>query len=522
MPASHAGAAVDPAETAADLPGAIDHDLLGPALAAGPDRLAVLTADQAFRYRDLDRRATQLARRLRRRGLAAGDRVAILATNHIAHVDLLCAAPRAGVIAVPLNTRLAAAELLRIAALVQPALLLVDTEHEAVGLTLGVAVIRLSDYEAWLAAAGDGPAEPLARPGPDDLHLLLFTGGTTGTPKAACLPYRQTLGNADDTVRAWGLRPDDVAIQCTPMFHAGANVLSLPLLRIGGTVLLMTRFEPGRYLALATRHRASLLFMVPTMYATLADDPAFAGSDLSSVRLAVTGGAPCPVSLRDRYLARGIHFRCGFGMTEAGVNCFTISAEEADRQPLAVGHPMPGMIIAIRRDDGSEAAAGTVGELHLHGPQVCAGYWANGGEGQEFHEGWLRTGDLARRDADGLVSIVGRRKDSYISGGENVYPFEIEAALASCPGVAESCVFGWPDHRWGEIGIAFVVLQAGAVPDAAGLRRALRERLAAYKLPAELHFVAALPRSAIGKVLRGEARAQYAALAGNRAGTLVA
>ncbi len=487
-------------------------DLLGPALAAGADRIALIDRGRRYRYRDLDRRARQLAIRLQQRGLVPGDRVALLAANDIAYLDLLCAAPLTGIIVVPLNGRLGLDELRHAVALVRPALLLVDAEQQARGLALRLPTIRLGDYPAWLAVAGDDPQPARHRRGDDDLHLLLFTGGTTGTPKAVGLPYRQTLGNADDTVGAWDLKPDDRAIQCTPMFHAGAQVLSLPLLRVGGTVVLMPRFDPARYLQLATEHHVTLMFMVPTMYAALAADPGFDGCDLSAVRFAITGGAPCPASLRDRYVARGIGFRCGFGMTEAGVNCFTIDADDAERQPLAVGRPMPRVEIAIRRDDGSDAGVDEAGELWLRGPQVCAGYWGEpAGTGVEFRDGWLASGDYARRDASGLVSICGRRKDTYISGGENVHPFEVEAALTSCPGVAESCVFGWPDPRWGEVGIAFVVVEAGWPLDAGGLRQALRERLAGYKLPVAIHFVAALPRSPVGKVLRGAARAEYAA-----------
>ena len=496
--------------------------VLGPALAAAPERTALWVGNRAFRYRDLDRRARQCAARLTERGLRPGDRVAILATNHIAHFDLLCAAPLCGVIAVPLNPRLAIAELAALVASVQPALLLVDAEHAALAQalvqSLGPPSLALADHEAWLAAAGDRPAATGHRARPDDLHLLLFTGGTTGTPKAACLPYRQTLGNADDTVAAWGLRADDIALQATPMFHAGAQVLSLPLLRCGGSVVLMPRFETGAYLQLAARHRATLMFMVPTMYASLADDPAFATTDLSAVRFAIAGGAPCAAGIRDRYTARGIRFRCGFGMTEAGVNCFAIGAEDAERAPLSVGRPLPRIGLSIRRDDGSEAGVDEAGELCLSGPQLCAGYWdattaaVGTAAGQEFRDGWLHTGDLARRAADGLVSIVGRRKDTYISGGENIHPFEVEAALLSCPGIAESCVFGWPDARWGEVGVALVVAQPGLADDARSLRLALRERLAAYKLPADIRFVADLPRSSVGKLLRGAARDRYAAL----------
>ena len=276
-------------------------DVIGFASTALPGRVAIRAGERAWTYRELAARARRLARRLRDRGLAPGDRVAILSHNDIAHFDLLIAAPIAGVIAVPLNTRLSLAELSVLIANVQPALLLVDPAHEAVGLALGLATIRLSDYEAWLADAPTDRLPPItpARTA-DDTHLILLTGGSTGTPKGACLPYRQTLGNADDSAKVWSLRPDDVAIQSTPCFHAAANVLSLPLLRVGGTVLLMSHFDPAEYLRLAVAHRASMLFMVPTMFAALADTPGFASADLSAVRMALSGGAPCPPSLPRR------------------------------------------------------------------------------------------------------------------------------------------------------------------------------------------------------------------------------
>ena len=489
-------------------------DVIGFSRLTLPERVAIRTVGRFWTYRDLAIRARRLAWRLRDRGLQRGDRVAILAHNDIAHFDLLIAAPLAGVIAVPLNTRLGPAELAAQVAQVQPALLLVDAAHEAAGLALGLATIRLSDYERWLAETPTTPLPPVTPAiGHDDIHLILFTGGSTGAPKGACLPYRQTLGNADDSAQVWNLRPADVAVQSTPCFHAAANVLSLPLLRAGGTVILMKQFDPAEYLRLAVAHRASILFMVPTMFTALADTPGFASADLSAVRMALSGGAPCPPVLRDRYRARGIRFRCGFGMTEAGVNCF-LGSDPAVDNPQAVGLPMPQMLAEVRRNNGTRADDGEVGELCLAGPQVCAGYWGRHDGEAAFRDGWLHTGDLAQRDAAGRITICGRIKDLYISGGENIYPSEVEAALLESPEIAEACVFGWPDAHWGEVGIAFVVLHAGRTFDEVALRSALRQRLAGYKIPAAFVVVPALPRSAVGKVLKTDARAQYAALHG--------
>ncbi len=486
--------------------------LLFPALQADPEGLALCLADSRYSFADLDRRARQLARRLHDLGLRAGDRVGIVAANHVAHLDLLIAAPALGIIAVPLNTRLGAAELAEQVAIVAPTLMLADDDALPRVLPLAIATVRISDYDAWLSMAPDDALPPVESLDDDSIHVILFTGGSTGRPKGACLPYRQTLGNADDTAAAWGITSGDCAIQCTPSFHASAHVLSLPLLRVGGTVVLMPRFEPAAYLALAERHRASLMFMVPTMFQMLVAEPRFAATDLSAVRFAISGGAPCPPPLREAFAARGIPFRQGFGMTEAGVNCFVIDDAEAARHPDAVGRPMPRMQALIRRADGREAGRDEVGELCLAGPQICAGYlMANRERDSGLHDGWLRTGDLASRDASGLFRIRGRLKDLYISGGENVYPAEVEAALLQCPGVAEACVFGWPDARWGETGVALLVATVGSTIDVAAVREALRERLAGYKCPAVLRRVESLPRSAAGKVLRHEARAQYAA-----------
>lgn len=485
-------------------------DVIGFASVALPERVALHADGTSHTYRELGARARRLARRLRDAGLVPGDRVAILAANCITHYDLLIAAPLAGVIVVPLNTRLPAAELRPLVALVRPALLFADSASETTAGALSLPTVRLAQYERWLAEASANRLRPAAG-SEDDLHLILFTGGSTGTPKGACLPYRQTLGNADDSARVWQLKPDDIAIQATPCFHAGAHALSLPLLRTGGAVVVASRFEPGDYLALASAHRVTRLFMVPTMYGALAEHPSFDATDLGTVREALSGGAPCPVRLRDRYAARGIRFRRGFGMTEAGVNCFRGSDGDRD-DPQAVGAPMPRMRATVRRYDGTPAPIGETGELCLAGPQICAGYWGTTEHDDCFSaDGWLRTGDLASQDALGRVTICGRIKDLIISGGENIYPIEVEAALHDLPGVREACVFGWPDAYWGEVGIGFVVAEDHAALDPAEMRIALRSRLAGYKIPAEIVLVPELPRSTVGKIVKGDARNQYAA-----------
>ncbi|CAN5620716.1 long-chain fatty acid--CoA ligase [soil metagenome] len=475
--------------------------------ATTPERLAVHWRGRWYDYRELDERAARLAARLHALRLGRFDRVAVLAANHIVHLDLVLATAKAGVVFTPLNHRLAPLELGAVIAALRPSLLLHDAAHEAIAEASGVESVSLETYDAWL---GDHGAAPDPGVGPDDPQMILLTGGTTGLPKGAVVPYRQVRANAVATVADWGLEADDCAIQATPCFHAAINVLTTPLYHHGGRVVLMERFDPAEYLDLVATHAVTLLFMVPTMYAMLAHDANFDGVDLGSVRWAISGGAPCPDPVRARFARRGIPFRQGYGLTEAGVNCFVIDPATAQRKPWAVGTPLRGLRAEIRRPDGDPCAPGEVGELHLQGQQVFSGYFERPDEtAAALCEGWLATGDLALRDDDGDVAIVGRRKEMFISGGENVYPIEVERLLYDHPGVTECVVVGVPDERWGEVGLLVVVARdheadAGAPRlDGDALLAFLRERLAPFKVPKHVRFVTALPKNAAGKVLRG-------------------
>jgi len=429
-----------------------------------PERPAVHFRGRWYSYADLDARARRLAARLAMEGVGRGDRVAILAQNHLAHVDLALAAPKLGFIHTPFNTRLAGAEQAALARDLAPRLMLHDARH----------------------------ADP-AR--------------ATGVPKAAMIPYRQVFYNAVNTAFSWGVTGEDCVIQCTPAFHAAFNVFTTPLLHLGGRVVLQEAFEPGEYLALAAQHGCTLLFMVPTMFQMLAEHPDFAQARLPAVRWAISGGAPCPDTVRARYAPRGIRFRQGYGLTEAGVNCFTISTEEADRRPQSVGKPMLHAEAVLRAPDGTPVPRGEVGELTLRGPHLCLGYYGRPKETAELlRDGWLWTGDLARQDADGFFYITGRRKEMYISGGENVYPVEVEAALYQQEEIAEAAVVGVPHARWGEAGLAAVALKPGRRLDAQELRDRLKQALAGYKVPQHFLFLDALPKSAVGKIQKTEIR----------------
>lgn len=477
-----------------------------------PDRPAVLWRGRWLTYGELDQGTSRLAARIAAAGVRARDRVAVLAHNHPGHLLAIEAAGRHGWTHAPLNHRLPAAELSRLLEDLEPRVLLAGPGCEDAARALAASRPEL----ALLPLESDehpGPPPADVRPDPDAARMLLLTGGTTGTPKAAIVTSRGFETNLWDTVAAWGLGPDDATVVATPMFHAAVNALATPLLSIGARIAIQERFDPDEHLLLARDAGATILFMVPTMFGMLVEAPGFAAADLTSLRFAIAGGSPCPLRVRDAFRSRGVRFQLGYGMTEAGVNCFAVSLAEAELKPATVGRPVPHLEAVVRDPDGRAAAPGGTGELTLRGPQVTPGYWRRPAEtAAALRElvgdpggAWLFTGDLARVDADGAFEVVGRRKDMFVSGGENVFPAEIERHLHDHPAVLEAAVVGVPDARWGEVGLACVVARPGLpAPDPEVLRAFLRERLPGYAVPKRVELVPELPKSAAGKVLKRE------------------
>ncbi len=473
-----------------------------------PDRDAVYFNGHWYTYADLERRATQLAGHLANHGIKKGDRVGILAFNHLCHLDLILAAPKLGFIYTPFNFRLSPAEQAEIVDYLKPGFLFHDHRHAEAAARFPCPRQPLDGYNDWL---GTAPKPPLPPPlSPEDTHMLLQTGGSTGTAKGARIPYRQVMFNALNTIPAWGLRDTDCAIQATPAFHAAVNVLSTPLLYAGGRVIWMPVFDPNQYLTLSVDQQATLWFMVPTMYQMLAEHPDFEYTNHEHVRWAISGGAACPEPVRKAFAAAGIPLRQGYGLTEAGVNCFAIDVDAAVKRPDSVGKPLLTLQAAVRRPDGSRCAPNETGELTLRGAQVFSGYFERPQETEEvLRDGWLWTGDLASVDEDGFFYIRGRRKDMYVSGGENVYPKEVEDALYELDGIVECAVVGIPDPQWGETGLAAIVLAPGKTWDRDRLTRELKMRLAGYKVPREFVFMNELPKNAAGKVMKYRLRKVY-------------
>ncbi len=474
------------------------------ALSSGTVALEELETKRTMTYAALDRRAGQIAGLLAARGVGAGDRVAVLCRQRIAFFELLFGCAKLGAILVPLNWRMPAAELGPLIADAEPRLLFHDAVDAAAVAALADAPPAIDldgDYETLVSSA-DGLAGRAQWPA-DGIWYLLYTSGTTGRPKGVIYTYRMALANLVNIGTAIGLTSRDTSVAFLPNFHtAGINLHALPTLFVGGRVLLMAAFDADAMIALLAEARIDTLFGVPTIYQALLDDPRFATLPLAHVRHWGCGGAPLPDSLARRCRDAGIRICNGMGMTETGPTAFLLDPADAWEKIGSVGKPQLLCAARIVGPDGGPVPDGEVGELQFSGPGITPGYWRDeAATAAAFTaDGWLRSGDLARRDADGFAWIAGRRKEMFISGGENVYPAEVENVLAACPGVVDVAVLPRPDAKWGEVGRAFVQLAQDRAPDEAELAAFCRSHLAPYKVPAAFEFVAEFPRTSAGKI----------------------
>ena len=473
-------------------------------LAPGAVALEEAATGRTRSYAELDARAAAAAAMMAGRGVEAGDRVAILCRNRIEFFELLFACARLGAVFVPLNWRMPPGELDGLIADCAPALLFHgggDAETVA-RLATDVPAIDLdADYESLLAAAA--PAPTRRRWPAESTWYLIYTSGTTGRPKGVVYTYRMAVANYVNIGSATGLRGSDTTVTFLPNFHtAGINLHALPVLIAGGRVIVLESFDADAIVALLAAGRLDTFFAVPTVYQALLDHPDFAALALARVRHWGCGGAPLPDILVERYRALGVRVCNGMGMTETGPTAFLVDPADAWDRVGSVGKPQLLCSARIVDGEGREVPDGAVGDLQFAGPGVTPGYWRNEEATRAAFtaDGWLRSGDLARRDADGFYWIAGRRKEMFISGGENVYPAEVENVLAGHPAVIDVAVLSRPDPKWGEVGRAFVQLAPDRRPDCAELDAFCRARLAAYKVPASFEFVAEFPRTSAGKI----------------------
>ena len=454
-----------------------------------PGRVAIDYLGRELSYAELDDASERLAASFLARGLRRGDRVATLTGNSPEHVAVFFACAKAGLILAPLSWRLAPAELAYQLEDSEPAVFLVEEEHAAPAEAAGHA------FEP-LVVMGDGGSVDAAVDDDDPL-LLVYTSGTTGRPKGALLTHANCFWTNLSFDLATGVSGDDVVLQVLPQFHCGGwNVQALLGWWKGARVVLERSFDPARCLALIEEKGVTTMMGVPANYLFLSQERAFPTADLASLRRAVVGGAPMPEALLETWHERGIDVVQGYGLTEAAPNVLCLPPEDAMRKIGWAGKPYPHVDVRLSGEE----------ELQVCGPNVVAGYWRNSEATAEvLVDGWLRTGDIAERDGEGFYRIKGRLKDMYISGGENVYPAEVESVLHEHPAVADAAVVAVPDERWGEVGVAFVVA-AGDVSEEE-LVEFVRSRLARFKAPKGVRFVDVLPRSGMGKVQKDELRA---------------
>lgn len=433
-------------------------------------------------YAELWRRIERATRAL---DVAKGERIAWLGYNHPEMLVLLFAAARRGAILVPLNWRLAAAEHLAILQDCRPRWLFSDTEHAVAARALGIAIGSL-----------DAPAGAAASGADDDELLIVYTSGTTGRPKGAVLTQAALLWNGYNSIHAHDLGQADHVLSTLPMFHVGGlNNQTVPALLAGARITLHKRFEPGAWLADVQARKPTLSLLVPaTMQAVIAHG-AWAGCDLSSLRLVNTGSMVVPESLIRAFHARGVPVGQIYGSTETAPIAIVLLREDAMRKVGSAGRP--AMHCEVKLDDG---------EICVRGPNVMRRYWEDPRATRQVldSDGWFHTGDLARVDEDGYFWIIGRSKDVIISGGENIYPAELENVMADCPAIAESAVVGVADAKWGEAACAVVVRRPGAALNEAAVLALFQDRLARYKHPRRIVFADALPKNALGKIQKHE------------------
>lgn len=493
-----------------------------------PNRIALHSAsthrDQT--YAEWNILANRTANLLVSLGVQHGDRVAVYATNSFEYLDILMACGKIGAILQNINWRLAVTEITDLLIGASPKLLFYSDEFmEQVNLLRGN-VASISHYvgiykqaeatDGRFIARDDQPDTLTYQPTihADDPWVICYTGGTTGLPKGAILTHGNMIWNAVNTVMSWGLDQDDVAILNAPMFHTGGiNVFTLPLIHAGGKSIVCKTFDAGQVFDLIHNNGVTVYFGVPTMFIVMQQHPFWESADFSHMKIVISGGAPCPMPVFEKFWSKGVDFKTGYGLTEAGPNTFWLPPADVKRKPGAVGKPLLHIDVKVVDANGDACLPNVAGELLIAGGHVTPGYWNNPeATANTIKDGWLHTGDLVIYDDEGFYRIVGRIKDMIICGGENIYPAEVESAMHANPAIAEATLIGVPDTKWGEIGVAVCVVKAEYQLSEETLQIFLKDRLARYKIPKRVLFVDELPKTGAGKIDKKVLVAKYARL----------
>lgn len=484
-----------------------------------PGGLALREYDRGleWNYREINRRVNCLANYLANDlGLKKGERIAVYSKNCAGYVFLFFACAKLGTVLVPLNFRLMPRELDILIQDAAPQLFIYAAEYaEAVSQLKTLPEIpqrlELSEISPFLVdpvlRVDFEPGQPIQQ---EDLVMILYTAGTTGLSKGVMINHRMLFWNSINTELRLDITSQDHTQSYAPFFHTGGwNVLLTPFFHHGASHTLLSGFDTDLILKLMEIEKTTLIFGVPTMMQMLADSPLFETVDLSSVRYAIVGGAPMPIPLINKWHEKGIYIRQGYGLTEVGPNCFSLHQDDAVRKRGSIGFPNFYIQAKIMNEQGPECGTNEVGELWLNSPVVAPGYWRKADvTRQTITDGWFHTGDMVERDEEGYYYVVDRKKNMYISGGENVYPAEVEKFLYTHPAIREVVVIGISNKKWGETGKAYVVLDPASQLTPGDILEFCKGKLAKYKIPSQVEFVAEIPKNEAGKINRIALQAQ--------------
>lgn len=481
------------------------------------NKTALMYRDVRLSYKKLNERVNSLANALLELGVRKGDRVLVFLFNSNEMLETMFACAKIGAIFVPVNVRLSADEVEYIVRHASGRMFIYDKRLELVAKKIQTRVMSVDHFIVTGLINGDkviayehilansSQEEPSFEIKHDDVHMIIYTSGTTGAPKGVMLTHGNTQWNAINGVNFASIRETDITYTVAPLFHIGGiGIFTTPILYMGGTVILSDIFDPKLTLETIKKERVTTLFLVPSMWLAMMATPQWEQYDLSSLRINISGGAPCPLPVLEFFQSKGIPFYEGFGMTETAPSVSLLDEQNSIRKRGSVGKALLHTEIKIVDPSDREVPDNKVGELVVKGVNVFAGYWNDPEETKRaLKDGWFYTGDLARVDAEGYLYMVDRKKDMIISGGENIYPVEIEQVLARMPNVKEVSVIGVPDQRWGESSKAFVVLKDPekgiSLQD---IHTFCEGKLARFKFPKELEILSELPRNATGKVLK--------------------
>ncbi|MBO8157318.1 MAG: o-succinylbenzoate--CoA ligase [Bacillaceae bacterium] len=479
-----------------------------------PDRTALIDRSQnqaqTWSYKALQQSVNKMAWFLQEHlHVQKGDRVAILSDNRGEYLMAYLALAKLGAIAVPLNIRLTADEqAFQIRDSGCRALIFEKTFRQRKDeLVFSTRIESVFELDSWQEIE---PSIHLSKSLPDyhksehDPYIICYTSGTTGRPKGAVLSHANMYWNAINNILAIDIHSEDRSIVLLPLFHIGGiGLFAFPAFLAGGAVVVAGKFNPDRAIEIIEEEKVTIVMGVPAIHDAIRKSSHFSQTSFQSVRWFYNGGAPCPREVMNAYLSRGLPFGGGFGMTEASPTIFMLSKEDYIEKAGSIGKPVMFCDVKVMNEKGEEANVGEAGELWIKGPNVMKEYWKMPDATMDaFQDGWFKTGDLVRQDEDGFFWVAGRKKDMIISGGENIYPLEVEQVLESFEEVDEAVVIGTPDSKWGEVPVAFIRGKEGMTPERNTLISKCQQKIAKYKIPKRFYLVDDFPRNATGKIAK--------------------